>query len=762
MTQQIFEKPQINNVADFISTNREPFLNIPRYQRMFTWNNDHRTEFLDDVMDDLREYVNDDNTVQPLTFIGNVIVHSSTIGKRGNELSLNGVNNMPLYSIVDGQQRLTLITLVAIILYDYIKELEKKDDNPKWVENWVETTLIELEKIFLYKRQTRTSTINYPRIIREHQDKLNPEQKLETYKSPISRFVIRYVTKSLNIDDTVTEGMRNINDKKYTFYKAVKEIKKKIVDLINKNYIHNIERIVKQENIIDALRLQPFEETEISLSEQQKKLIKAIFYGNYILTRVYFVSVITEEESYAFDIFQSLNTRGQNLTAYETFKPEVINQEQDKYADSESKEYIDDIDKFLESTAEEKRENITVDMILAFAVLMSGEKLSKSKINKQRKYLNTEYNKYIEVGNQRKYLSCIKYISDLMRIENKKRGYIEELFEIQGSACANSNLFKEAMFCLDFIKKSNHTICRAIITRFYIEAYEEAEDVKQARKFKEFLEIIRVTAAFFAILRGSGNSTSKVEKYHRKLMEEYNYSKNSTLDLNEIKRKMREFIGEIDISNAEEWINKTTSIPIYEQNKTTAKFLIMVASERCIEDDDNPGCIKLMISEDYKKIIDEGTWGHEIYKTIEHIAPQKRQNNSGYNIQDDQVNCLGNLILLPQSMNTLLSNHGWKPKNILYKAAGSKLPEELNNIKNEWEEHARKSEFSDRKLKQINAYFSKRWESIPMARTLGKLQEFDEEIIKKRHQNIIGLAWNTLAIQWLGFDEATKWDGNYK
>ena len=50
------------------------------------------------------------------------------------------------------------------------------------------------------------------------------------------------------------------------------------------------------------------------------------------------VTVVSAPGAYAFDMFESLNTTGEPLTVFETFRPKVIQAEGlDKYENSDSK-----------------------------------------------------------------------------------------------------------------------------------------------------------------------------------------------------------------------------------------------------------------------------------------------------------------------------------------------------------------------------------------------------------------------------------------
>ena len=69
---------------------------------------------------------------------------------------------------------------------------------------------------------------------------------------------------------------------------------------------------------------------DISSTPDSSGLIRITLFSYYLLKSVVLTRVETDDEDYAFDIFDSLNTTGAPLTAIETFKPRVISFERGK------------------------------------------------------------------------------------------------------------------------------------------------------------------------------------------------------------------------------------------------------------------------------------------------------------------------------------------------------------------------------------------------------------------------------------------------
>ena len=78
--------------------------------------------------------------------------------------------------------------------------------------------------------------------------------------------------------------------------------------------------------------------SDIAVKSNSSGLIRIILFSYYLMKSVILTRVETRNEDSAFDIFDSLNTTGQPLTALETFKPRVIRFENENngYKGSES------------------------------------------------------------------------------------------------------------------------------------------------------------------------------------------------------------------------------------------------------------------------------------------------------------------------------------------------------------------------------------------------------------------------------------------
>ena len=77
-------------------------------------------------------------------------------------------------------------------------------------------------------------------------------------------------------------------------------------------------------------------------------LLRFLIFTRYLNRRMAVTVVIADNENDAFDMFEALNTTGKPLTAFETFKPKVIEREElSKYKETESYKWMTKIEEYL-------------------------------------------------------------------------------------------------------------------------------------------------------------------------------------------------------------------------------------------------------------------------------------------------------------------------------------------------------------------------------------------------------------------------------
>lgn len=161
---------------------------IPEYQRQYDWSEDNIGRLFYDTLNGFRR-LSDSADANAFTFLGTLIL----VQEEAKEKEFSGVS----VAIVDGQQRLTTLTLFACALSEALRQQLKDTTFPssldshikKWLEDEVGQRLFALYECAVgSQRVTPTKTFPFPRIVR-HGDARGRSKANSGYVSPIGRFL---------------------------------------------------------------------------------------------------------------------------------------------------------------------------------------------------------------------------------------------------------------------------------------------------------------------------------------------------------------------------------------------------------------------------------------------------------------------------------------------------------------------------------------------------------------------------------------------
>ncbi|MDZ8067218.1 MAG: DUF262 domain-containing HNH endonuclease family protein [Nostoc sp. DedQUE08] len=219
------------------------YFKIPRFQRPYSWTDEEVKDFWDDVV--IRDYEH--------YFIGSMVVYQT---------------EKPYYGIVDGQQRLTTITLMLAAIRNAF--LDYGDENlAKGVHQYIEKANID----------------NIPEYV------LNSETSFPYLQGYIQSF-------------NKAELQCNVGSEEQNLKSAFELINKKLYDIIPK--FDSKESC----NALSEERISPILETLKSL---RKKVLSL---------KLVFIQLDNEDDAYL--IFETLNTRGKDLTTPDLVKNLIL------------------------------------------------------------------------------------------------------------------------------------------------------------------------------------------------------------------------------------------------------------------------------------------------------------------------------------------------------------------------------------------------------------------------------------------------------
>jgi hypothetical protein len=229
---------------------------IPNYQRPFAWDGDKACELLDSILTD-----SDEN--ESITSLGTLLffpVSTTNNHPFGNNTpASNAVNT--LWEIIDGQQRMTVFSIIGYILWKKLKELQ---DNNGLAYN------PSLDLRYFFGSKNKEDGTRVPSIIRD-------TDNFDTgYRSEIAKLH--------NFFNGITTSMPN------DLGNNIKNVYDEITNWVNTN-----------------LNGQNFSK-----------------FCEYLLKNCTYVQVEADDQNTAFTMFETLNSTSVPLTAFEVYKSQII------------------------------------------------------------------------------------------------------------------------------------------------------------------------------------------------------------------------------------------------------------------------------------------------------------------------------------------------------------------------------------------------------------------------------------------------------
>lgn len=247
-------------ISDLFSVKKKYI--VPRFQREYSWTKEQVFELWNDIVANIS--IEDENLVHTEYFIGSLVLV-------GDDKSIS-------LQIVDGQQRLTTITILLSALCQRFLELNKKNIAESIYENYIAGKDDEGEYYFKLENETPKPFF---------QTRIQHIEKEE--KSPSSE---------------EEKSLLNSYNELYSFT-SIKNLKEK------------------------------FDSLDLDNEAEYTKLLKAIRDQVVKYLKVIFITVNDEDEAYT--IFETLNARGMNLSFVDLIKNKVFKNLNQKHPDDSAK-----------------------------------------------------------------------------------------------------------------------------------------------------------------------------------------------------------------------------------------------------------------------------------------------------------------------------------------------------------------------------------------------------------------------------------------
>ncbi|WP_440597857.1 DUF262 domain-containing protein [Acidovorax sp. 22279] len=766
---EIFEANS-RNVRELLSENGLG-LYIPPYQRPYGWDKEKVSKLIEDTLHGYSELLDHDDS---FTFLGTVItIHdiNFTTVQPAVRPDLPG----KVLTVIDGQQRLTTLLVFCIALHNQIalahakafkgKTYETMSAPEQWLDGQSRSIIDKLEHTFVERQPFGDSPL-YPRMIRSFDDQWARSKANAQYKSPIAYLTWKYAEsidqgKPVEFKPAKREGTIQGEDALVSrFLQVSRTLKGLNADgTFRDDYdaLPSLKKIAANGNFQRALLNHDFPEDVCELLQNNnadadfKVLLQLLLVASYSLTRVALTVVRGKNEDYAFTVFESLNTTGEPLTAYETFKPRVVLAETlTKFENSASRKHLDQISNYLSIfKVGEPLQNATRDLLISFAAAETGYKLSK-RLAEQRRYLKEEFERHEKNLEERE-----AFVQHLRDVAN----FTQHAWETDGKQPTLPGLPADAAtdsvkLCLTFLSSLGHSVTIAPMVRFYAQALGAAEAERET-KTKELEGAVKALAAFSALWRASRRGTANIDAQYREILsgsehmpalarklrkEPGEATASPIVNLEALKAELVRRLGEKGgIANREEFVMEAAAVPAYKNSREVSRLLLLAAYHDSVADEETPGLIKKGKPAVSPCLTFTG-FTDQRNLTLEHIAPQEPSADWDDKIYEnrDLVHRIGNLVLAPHVENAMVSNRAWPAKRILYQALGAASHPDAQRILLEGQQQG--VEFGESTQLIID-----KASHLPHLSALGNRKDaWTNEFLDQRSKRLLSLAWDEL------------------
>ncbi|AXB30835.1 DUF262 domain-containing protein [Vibrio campbellii] len=740
---------------------------IPAYQRHYSWDDSNIQRLIEDMCSGISTFLEHDDAI---TFIGTVISISDTDFKT---IKPYVVGELPseVMSIIDGQQRVTTLSLLATCLYQEMsmlliksKQLGVGSLEENWFRNAFSPILNRLKMIFEVDKWSSDQKYRYyPKLARAYLDQWATTEDKAFYNSPVASYLFGFINFIHSCeDDFPAKKYRHSISEELSEDQLPKH--KRVVDNVA-SISSYLNKILKGDDSFQFPELDSFSKN----NEQQRRLIgniipdsivsmleselggekqkfsvaraiRLLIITNFYLDRVAVTSVVATNETYAFDMFEALNTTGEPLTAFETFKPKVVDFEGvENYEVSISRQYIDLVDNVLDKYKKaDDKQKATTRLLIPFRLAFEGETLSKH-LSEQRRFINRAF--------------------DDLSSDMKKRTFTSELATL---ACFLDNVWpekkvdlpaldyssprkSETLLLINVLREANHHITVPILYRFF-------SVMEQNRYSNESIDLfedaVRAIVSFFVLWRGSRNGTQGIDACYREIMksgvegiipplcikETADISDISVTQLKEAFCYYLKMHKSMPISSKQEWLERAAKAHVFSNSKPLSRLMLLLSNHNTVASD-TPGLVNEAVT-GVNELLSLEKWNQ--FSTLEHIYPQTPGDgwdSSLSKLASEHV--IGNLVLLPGDVNSSLGNKGWNKKSIIYKVVSA-------TTQSSREELLIQARSSGLDLSSTTKKLVLSKEHMPQLESIAKVAVWNSEIVDVRSKNILSIIWDRL------------------
>lgn len=743
-------------VLDFLNQSGQG-LYIPLYQRDYSWDTDNIEQLLEDLSRGILRIalgeVTDDS--KEIRFLGTII---TVVESNRNNIYPVEIQAVPprIEKLIDGQQRVSTIALMATLLVKRLTEIKTKVKPTNEIyeqvieicDTWIDQKLC---KVFSFDLGRGKPSLK-PKIVRGAKDYWTRENsENDAYKSELANYLGRFI--KAYCDKTSFPCLTKEGSKNSLLYQNGRRIEAWLKKTVAVAHEGNTDDFASAENILNKFsqdQLWDYDRPELEEIVRQmdynnkkgnsyilSELVQTLAVCHYLLDRCCFTIIQPTDDDWAFDMFQSLNATGTPLTAIETFKPTVVNTIDNlpnkQFKDSISDIYFKKLEAFLsEATTAQQKNKRTNDYLTSFFVAYDGRTMS-THFSYQRKVLNEVYSAFDSLEQKESFVKRMGNYAEFYKEWLSYDGKNNAKFHLVGDAY-ESDL---ASMLILFLKSSKHKMAITVLGSMYNLIQEN--NLENGAEL--FIESVKLIAAYYFIWRSAYPNAGLDTTYR-------DFFKNNTFSIDSLRSYIRSILAKKEIENKDGWKALAKNYLKYDSTgNDVIRLAILASAHDTIPDNNHTGSLKLGRHGCAPYLTIE-KWMSQGLKTIEHIAPQTNKENpwdtSLYEPTTKIFQSIGNLTLLPQDLNSSAGNKGWREKLLYYQTVAEKDPTKIQSLEDKASELGIQLNSNTVDLLK-SSQFSKHLEAISC---IPYEIDWNRQIVEDRTEAMLDIIWERIA-KWI-------------
>lgn len=692
------------SLHDFFSQGGRGFY-VPYYQRNYSWDDENATKLIGDIFSSIKRTLTKPNNS---IFLGTVILHDEKNVVTGVHSDTPNLLTK-VANVVDGQQRITSIAMLACAIEEQINQMVPKLKALAGSATEFDTLATELTdelpniRRFYSVEITKTGAQPKlkPKIIRAGDVSANPVSDQWTlggdinhfYRSNTSSFLSKFIA-GIAIDAIPTD--ERVGSVLEVFREKIsEEIKAADAGLATGLLSANG---VTDGSLSNFMAYPPNWANIHTLPPDEQ----ALYCGGMLLLAVcsflknscHLVVIECLDLGLAFDMFQSLNATGTPLTAFEVFKPQIVKAWGAGYSTA-IKPQVDRIEKVFETESNSSdKEELTDKVIVSSALVFNGMERSR-RFSEERDWLTDTLEGSLSAGVPTQ--TSIDFVTSIADQAEYFLTFIKPRRSPKNSATfglcnhlltmgLTPQQADRAALCVFYLKDAGHQFAHAVLSVFYSTLLRaQSNAAAKTAAAAEFVAVCEATAAFFTLYMGAQQGRFPDSDY-RALFQSTagnisfaNGAANQTAAF--VKAAFRQALENqkiYDVANPvaarQVWVDLAKENAWYSR-KAVCRFALLASAHDAAPDltagneglftNGMPNCSDLLNCR---------VWHMSSYEVIEHVATREQPSSIKFAAHFDAtiypgnysiVDKLGNLTLLSGAVNSSIYSE-WPDKVFYY------------------------------------------------------------------------------------------------